>query len=158
MIFKRDLLKKVLKGEKTQTRRTHVLRLTVGRVYGIKTQYYEKTRGHILITARWNQRLGDMTEAEARAEGFSSLGAFRLRWAQINGTYDPNLIVTAYEFRLEKCKKMPKRGDIRCVWETRQSGYTKCNLHPGKKKCLDCPFADVYDLKHGWVSYEKEEA
>jgi len=101
MLFKEDLLGKVLDGTKTQTRRTHRNLLKVGKVYGIKCSYHEKSRGHILIIRRWQQRLGDITDEEIRKEGFADLEAFARRWEQINGTWDPNQAVTAYEFRLE---------------------------------------------------------
>ena len=45
----------------------------------------EKPFAKALIKRVWRQRLGDMTEEEARAEGFDSLEAFLDQFRLING-------------------------------------------------------------------------
>jgi hypothetical protein len=98
-LFKRDLLRKVLEGQKTQTRRTHKRTLKVGREYGIRSTRFEKSQCHIKITRCFQQKLGDVTDEEAKKEGFKDLEEFRQRWTKIYGSWDPNQVVMAYEFR-----------------------------------------------------------
>lgn len=99
-LFKRDLLEKVMEGRKTQTRRTHKQQWHVGRTYGIRSTRFEKSRARITIIRRYSQRLGDVTEEEARKEGFRSLEEFKREWARIYGPWNPDQQVTAYEFHL----------------------------------------------------------
>jgi hypothetical protein len=99
VLFKRHLLELVRQRRKTQTRRTSKYELTVGRIYSIKERYYDQPRGYIKITQKFKQRLGDVTEPEARAEGFNSIEEFQKAWKQIYGSWNPDQIVTAYEFK-----------------------------------------------------------
>ena len=52
--------------------------------------------------------LADMTEEEAKAKGFNTLEEFKETWRQINGPWNPDTIVTVYEFILHKVEK-PKQ-------------------------------------------------
>lgn len=107
-VFKRHLLRKVLEGHKTQTRRTHKRTLTVGRTYGIRSTRFEKSQGHITITRRFQQKLGDVTEEDAKKEGFKDLKEFKQEWIKIYGSWIPDQIVTAYEFHLVSAAKRGK--------------------------------------------------
>ena len=75
---------------------------TVGRVYSVRDKLFAKPEGKILILRRFGQRLGDVTEEDARKEGFSSKEEFREAWTAIYGSWNPEQIVTAYEFKLLK--------------------------------------------------------
>lgn len=108
MLFKKYLLVKAMDGSKTQTRRrrTSKMRYRVGSIQPVKSTYYEKAQGHIKIEKRFEQRLADMTEEEAKAEGFSNLEEFRKEWPQITKQpLDLQEIVNAYEFRKTKKEK-----------------------------------------------------
>ena len=48
----------------------------------------------------FQQRLGDVSEDEAKAEGYDSLADFREDWKSIIGDWNPDETVTAYEFEL----------------------------------------------------------
>jgi hypothetical protein len=100
MMFKRDLLDLVLSGVKTQTRRLHKRVLREGRIYTLKRNWSESTGKHIKITRVTHQRLGDVSEEEADKEGFSSIDEFRSAWIRINGSWDPDMVVTVYDFEL----------------------------------------------------------
>lgn len=50
------------------------------------------------VTKVWKQQLKDVTELEARAEGFSNLAEFRDYWARLNGKFDPELEVFVVEW------------------------------------------------------------
>jgi hypothetical protein len=109
-IFKRKHVTKILEGEKTQTRRTHKRGWTVGRVYGVRDNWYAKPTAHIRITRKFRQRLSDISPEDVRKEGYSSLEEFKRVWEEINGgpgSWDPNKVVTAYEFKLASSKPAP---------------------------------------------------
>ena len=100
VLFKKELLALVLQGRKTQTRRLHKHRLRPGRVYQLRDNYYGKPQGFIKVKRRFEQRLGDMTEEDAKAEGVKDLADFQVLWKSINGSYSPDQVVTIYEFEL----------------------------------------------------------
>ncbi len=100
MMFKKDLLAMVLSGRKTQTRRLHKHPLKEGRVYSLKRNWKLTTGEYIRITKVFPQKLSDITQEEIIKEGFSSLDEFREVWIRINGSWDPKMVVTVYEFEL----------------------------------------------------------
>lgn len=103
MQFKRRMLDIVLSGEKTETRRLSKPRHKVGSIQPIQCGYRDKARGHIRILKVWRQRLGDVTKAEAKAEGFISPLAFVGYLININPKsveIMPDTVVTAYRFEL----------------------------------------------------------
>jgi hypothetical protein len=109
VLFKTHLLALVLQGRKTQTRRTSRYELTVGRIYTVKTNLYGQPQGYIKITQKYRQRLGDVSEPEAKAEGFNSIEEFQKAWKAINGSWNPEQIVTAYEFELVEGRGSSRR-------------------------------------------------
>lgn len=110
MLFNPENLVKVLAGTKTQTRRRSSRRYFVGSVYDVRARITEKPVAYILITRAWRERLGDISNADLKAEGCRSLAEFQLAWEHINGSWEPTDIVTAYEFKLVR-KRPPQRGD-----------------------------------------------
>ena len=92
--FKRSFLPLILEGRKTQTRRIEG-RYRPGEIYRVN-----RTEVWILITRKYQQRLGEISLEEARKEGFSSPEEFRQAWIKIFGSWNPDLQVWAYEFRL----------------------------------------------------------
>ena len=100
MMFKKHHIHMILEGLKTQTRRKGKMRHSVGKVYGIRCQWFERNKYFILITRRFRERLGDISEADAKKEGYGSIANFKKAWLKINGSWDPEEIVTAYEFKL----------------------------------------------------------
>jgi hypothetical protein len=99
-LFKRRLIPMVLSGVKTQTRRIHKRRWIIGHTYKIKDQYCSKGLGTIKITRAFKQRLGDISEQDAQKEGFKNRTEFIDAWNTINGSWNPDTIVTVYEFIL----------------------------------------------------------
>ena len=96
-------------GTKIQTRRIGVATLKVGHTYGARCRRYDKTAAHITILRTFQQRLGDITLEDVKAEGFNTLEEFKETWTKINGAWNPDQIVTAYEFRL--CSKTGNPND-----------------------------------------------
>ena len=101
LLFKKQHLKKVLRGEKTQTRR-RIGRSTlkIGSKYSIRNGWFKKAEHHILITRRFQQQLGDISLEDVHKEGFKTLNEFKVVWTKINGDWNPNEVVTVYEFKL----------------------------------------------------------
>ena len=100
VLFKRPLLFLVLQGRKTQTRRVHKHQLALGRVYGIRSMWFEKSKGYIRITGKFYQKLGDISQEDVRKEGFQSLEDFKRAWESIHGVWQPEQAVIVYEFEL----------------------------------------------------------
>jgi hypothetical protein len=100
VMFKLCFLDKIVKGEKTQTRRLHRKTWHVGKVYPVQTRWYGKPEANIFVTRKFQQRLGDINLAEVHKEGSKSLEEFQCAWIEINGSWDPDCVVWAYEFRV----------------------------------------------------------
>ena len=98
MLFKEKHIKKIVRGEKTMTRRTHKLTLKVGKIYSIRSRYFEKSKEYIKITRKFQQRLGDITLEDIRKEGYETLEGFKCAWIEINGKWNPDQLVWVYEF------------------------------------------------------------
>ena len=112
-IFKRRHLRVVLAQEKTQTRRTHRYTLSIGKTYAVRDRWFSKAQGHILVTRKFRQRLGDISPEDVKKEGFSSLKEFQEEWEEIYGpgSWNPDQIVIAYEFKLSDSKQL-RRGSL----------------------------------------------
>ena len=106
-LFKPELLEKILQGQKIQTRRIHAVRLREGHIYGIRCSRFEKSRAHIRILRATQQRLGDITLEEIQKEGFRNIWEFRDAWLKIYLRWNPDEIVTAYEFETVKEREKP---------------------------------------------------
>lgn len=101
-LFKRRNIHKIHEGQKTQTRRTHKRTWKLGKTYSIRASYFGKPEGHIKVTKKFQQKLGDISPEDVKKEGFNSLEAFRKAWEEINGkgSWDPEQTVIVYEFEL----------------------------------------------------------
>jgi uncharacterized protein YqfB (UPF0267 family) len=115
---------KVLAGVKTQTRRVaknsealwateqagpmpekvvrqgNRVKWRTGGRYAVQPGRNQKGRGRIELLDIRYQHLGNVTEEEAKAEGFSSLAEFIQAWTEIHGRFDPEQPVWVLEFRL----------------------------------------------------------
>lgn len=102
-IFKRKHLDLVLQGRKTQTRRISNRLWTIGKTYAIRDCWFSKPAGRILITRRFQQRLGDITQKDIKKEGYKELEEYKRVWEEIfgQGSWNPDLVVIVYEFILQ---------------------------------------------------------
>ena len=100
MIFQSYHLPLVLSGRKTMTRRLHSRPLREGRRYRLKRDWYHWLNHEVLITRRFQQRLGDISEEDAYNEGYCSIEEFQKAWIEIHGEWNPHLIVWVYEFKV----------------------------------------------------------
>ncbi len=117
LVFKKDRLQKGLEGRKTQTRRTSHNELKVGKVYPVRCRYFERAKVKVLITRKFKQRLSEISEVDVKKEGFETLEEFQACWTRIHGSWNPNLIVTVYEFKLARPERKPSEFSRRlaCV-------------------------------------------
>jgi len=92
----------VLSGHKTQTRRTHKYTWKIGKTYSVRDRWFSKPQGHIIVTRKFKQRLGDISPQDVKKEGYSTLKEFKRAWTEIYGpeSWNPDLLVIAYEFKL----------------------------------------------------------
>ena len=88
MLFKRELLAKVLDGTKTMTRRRLPCRYKVDRWYKVQPGRGKKHVCHIFLTKVREEWLGAISHADARREGFKDRYGFFDTWAEINGWPD----------------------------------------------------------------------
>jgi hypothetical protein len=123
MLFKPELLAKVLSGEKTQTRRarkdTHIFdgfRVVnlrdvtkrpitlwrIGQTYAACPGRGKVQQGRILIKSIDFQRLSEISEADARREGFANRDEFFAAWDTINGKGRRNERVWIIRFEVVK--------------------------------------------------------
>jgi len=103
LLFRRHHIRKILQGEKTQTRRLSSKRVyQVGKIYRIKRDWFHYSDIEILITRRWRERLGDISTEDVRKEGYETLEDFKKAWIEIHGYWNPDDIVWVYEFKVIK--------------------------------------------------------
>lgn len=106
MLFQEEHIPLIRAGEKTVTRREWANSYpgpNVGSVVGATTELFvpdEEVDCYIRVTDRYRQHLGDMTDADARAEGYDSRLAFRRAYNEIYGAFawDPEKVVDVVEF------------------------------------------------------------
>ena len=103
----------ILEGRKTQTRRIHKREWKIGRTYSIRDRRFDKAKGHITITRKFKERLGDISPEDVQKEGYDILEEFQRAWEEINGpgTWKPDMVVTVYEFQV--CSKTGKPSSVR---------------------------------------------
>jgi hypothetical protein len=91
-----------------------------GSVQPIQENYTQKAKDYIKINRRFNQKLGDMTEQDAKAEGLDSLAEFKKEWEKISQEpWNPERVVTVYDF--DYLPPGSRTGKLLSVGELRQS-------------------------------------
>lgn len=104
MNFRADLAAKVMAGEKTVTRRLVSANprspwwrdkcgYRVGQEVAICPGRGKHAIGRAAIVSVERMNLGQLSTAEARAEGFAWQEPFKEAWVAINGVYDPFAVV-----------------------------------------------------------------
>jgi hypothetical protein len=102
VLFKRHHVGLILKKQKTETRRAWKRKMMKeGGIYKAKTQmlsldYFAKLKA----VKVFRQKLGDMTEAEAQAEGGYTLKEYKEEFKRINKFWDDNYVAWVIKFEL----------------------------------------------------------
>jgi hypothetical protein len=100
--FKKELLAKVLSGEKTETRRVHKQEWKVGKTYAVRDTWFSKPQGYIIILRKFRQRLAEISDVDIKKEGFRTKDEFFNAWKRIYGKIDENEVLVVYEFKVVK--------------------------------------------------------
>ena len=99
LLFKKPMIPKIHDGTKTATRRPNKPMVKEGGRYRLKTELFKAHPDSIQVDRFYQQPLGEMTEADAQMEGYSTLQEFQEVWASLFKTYDPEQTVWVVEFR-----------------------------------------------------------
>lgn len=103
-----DLIKQRIKRESRRAWKGKP-KVKVGRFYPIMRDYRHKHNpddGYILIEKLWRQRLGDMSEQEAQAEGGYTLAEYKEVWIDINGSWNSDEVVWVVDFDFKQNKEV----------------------------------------------------
>ncbi len=115
MIFSPDLAEKVVAGQKTVTRRPRngsnpsgkpggwedaPCRYKAGKTYAVQPGRATKSIGRIRVLSVRPELMTDLTEDEARKEGFADIGGFVAKWLAIYGKGSWLDIVWRIEFEV----------------------------------------------------------
>jgi hypothetical protein len=102
ILFKAEHVPMIRSGRKTQTRRTwDKCRVKVGSVHIAQTGGFGKGAkqfARLLITGVRRERLGDITEADAKAEGYPTVSDYKNIFASIYGRWTPDEMVWVVDF------------------------------------------------------------
>lgn len=113
MIFQPDLAKLIVEGRKTVTRRRFSenprspwfherCSYSEGQRFAVQPGRGKERIAEAIVFAVFSERLGLMSEQDARREGFHDLHTFRVAWEAINGSFDADEVVHVIEFKLAK--------------------------------------------------------
>ena len=103
MLFKKDLIDKVLNGTKTMTSRAKPM-CQVGEITNLMANKdYSKISGKYLkITNVYQKPLSKFTDSDANKEGFNNLEEFKKYWKTNIGEWTPSIDVWIHEFEVVK--------------------------------------------------------
>ncbi|SHE96597.1 ASCH domain-containing protein [Desulfofundulus australicus DSM 11792] len=100
ILFKPEHVEPILSGCKTQTRRLGKKRWKVGSVHQCRLSYRMEPFAYVRVTAVRRERLGNITDDDARREGYLSVEAYREAFERIYGFWDPDVDVWVVDFEL----------------------------------------------------------
>lgn len=63
---------------------------------------YKPPIAYVIITKRRKQAIGEITEEDAKKEGFAGVEEFKQTWVKLYGNWKPKLEVWVYDFVLER--------------------------------------------------------
>ena len=101
ILFKPHHIDLILQGRKTQTRRLWSRwRVRDGSVHACKTKLFGNTIVRVKVVRRWVEKLGDISDVDAQAEGYTDAAAYLEEFDRINGVTPRDTEVRCVEFRL----------------------------------------------------------
>lgn len=102
ILFKPEHVAPIIQGRKTQTRRIGKRRWRIGSIHQAKLNFSKGSRpfAKLRILAVRQERLGDISEEDAKAEGYSSIEAYKEVFGRIYGWWDPDVLVWVIDFEV----------------------------------------------------------
>lgn len=100
ILYKREHVAPILRLDKIQTRRRGKRRWKVGSIHQAKLNYFSKPFAKLEIVSVYQERLGDISEDDARREGYPSVALYIEAFKRIYGDWDPDEIVWVVNFKL----------------------------------------------------------
>jgi hypothetical protein len=100
ILFKPEHIPMILAGRKTQTRRIGRRRWKVGSIHQARVSYYAKPFANLRIMAVRQECLGDITEADAIAEGYGRVAEYQEVFRRIYGFWEPDTPVWVIDFEV----------------------------------------------------------
>lgn len=100
LLFRPEHVEPILRGTKTQTRRVWKrCRANVGVIHKAKLKMISRDYFALLkIMGTRQERLGDISEEDAKAEGGYTRETYRKKWIEINGSWNPDQLVWVVSF------------------------------------------------------------
>ena len=103
MIFRPALIEKILAGEKTQTRRPGGranCQYRAGRTYAVQPGRGQRQVARLRVLEVRREKLGDISQEDAGAEGFPGRETFLRYWQRIYGEVDHDQLIWVLRFEL----------------------------------------------------------
>lgn len=102
LLFKPEYVGPILRGEKTQMRMVlKHLHAKVGAICMAKTEISSRDYfAWLKVVGVRRERLGDISEADARAEGGYTIGGYRRKWIEAGGAWDPDQLIWVVDFEV----------------------------------------------------------
>lgn len=103
LLFRPDHVEPIKRRKKTQTRRTWArCRVKVGSIYQAKTSFKkgEQPFAYIKITGAHQEFLGQITDGDAKKEGYPHIPAYKKAFRSIYGQWDPHQLVWVVDFQV----------------------------------------------------------
>jgi hypothetical protein len=108
VIFRPELIEKIMSQEKTETRRPvkdgKPCRYEAGKSYALQPGRGLKAVGRVLVREVRREKLGDIGEIGAKREGFVNRGEFLDYWRELYGSVDLEQEVWVIRFSLEEAR------------------------------------------------------
>ncbi|MBT5319298.1 MAG: ASCH domain-containing protein [Chloroflexi bacterium] len=100
ILFKPEHVEMVLVGRKTQTRRLWKRRrMLPGSTHQARTRLFGEPFALLSVQRVWQEAIGEVSDENANAEGYSSRDDFLAAFTRINGDVPPDEVVWCVEFK-----------------------------------------------------------
>ncbi len=102
ILFKPEHVDPILWGEKTQTRRTGKRRWRLGSIHQAKLNFSKGSKPFALLRIVFvhQERLGDISEDDAKREGYPTVEAYKEVFKRIYGWWNPDAEVWVVDFEV----------------------------------------------------------